>query len=237
MKKQKLSVFIIIGLFAIIMLILIFYTAGCNEKAVYTSAGAMKFDTIILDAGHGGLDGGAVGLDKTEEKDINLQITIKLKSILELYGYKIILTRSNDDSIHDENAKTVRQQKVSDIHNREKIIKSYPDAIFISIHQNKFYDSSVSGAQVFYSKNNELSVNLAQNISSSIVTHIQPDNPRQIKKSGTEIYLLYHSQVPSVMVECGFLSNYNDLSKLKNDAFQKRLALAIAEGIVNYSKG
>ena len=131
----------------------------------------------------------------------------------------------------------MRQQKVSDIRNREKIIKAYPDAIFVSIHQNNFYDTSVHGAQVFYSKNNLLSRTLAQSISESIIADVQPDNPREIKKSGTEIYLLYHSQIPSVMVECGFLSNYEDLTKLKDDVFQKKIAVSIAKGIINYSKG
>lgn len=236
MKKQKQFVFIIVVLLLIIMLFLILYIS-CNKNAVFTSSVTDNFNTIILDAGHGGLDGGAVAIDGTQEKILNLQITLKLKSILELYGYNIILTRCDDNSIHDENAKTVRQQKVSDIHNREKIIKSYPDAIFVSIHQNKFYDSSVSGAQIFYSKNNELSFALAKSVNDSVTSHIQPDNPRQIKKSGTEIYLLYNSAIPSVMVECGFISNYNDLNKLKNNDFQKKLALAIVEGILNYNKG
>ncbi len=237
MKKYKLLTIIIIFLFLIIISILILYTSLCNHNAVITSAGVTSFDTVILDAGHGGADGGAVAPDGTEEKLINLQITLKVKAILELYGYNVVLTRTDDNSIHDEQATSLRQQKVSDIRNREKIIQSHPSAIFVSIHQNKFYDASVCGAQVFYSKNNTLSQYLAQSISDSIVAEIQTDNPRQIKKSGTEIYLLYHSQIPSVMVECGFLSNYEDLSKLKNDSFQKMLAIAIVKGIVNYSKG
>lgn len=237
MKKFNLYVSIIIVLFLIIITFFLLYTARCNEKAVYTVGNVTECKTIILDAGHGGFDGGAVGLDGTEEKKINLQITIKLKAVLELYGYEIILTRNSDDAIHDGEAQTIRQKKVSDIKNREAIIKENPDAIFVSIHQNKFYDESVSGAQVFYSKNNELSPVLAQNISDSIVAFLQYDNSRQIKKSGTEIYLLYNSQIPSVMVECGFISNPNDLNNLKNDDYQKRLALAIAEGIINYSKG
>ena len=237
MKKHKLSVIIILVLFLIIISILILYTSSCNQKAIATSVCVSAFDTVILDAGHGGADGGAVAPDSTEEKLINLQITLKLKAVLELYGYNVILTRADDNSIHDKDASSLRQQKVSDIRNREKIIKAHPDAIFVSIHQNNFYDTSVHGAQVFYSKNNMLSRTLAQSISESITSDVQPDNPREIKKSGTEIYLLYHSQIPSVMVECGFLSNYEDLTKLKDAAFQKKIAVSIAKGIINYSKG
>lgn len=237
LKKHRLSVIIIAFLFLFIIIALILYTSFCNRKTVLASANVPKFDTVILDAGHGGADGGAVAPDGTLEKHINLRITLKIKALLELNGYNVILTRNSDESIHDEQAETLRQKKVSDIRNRKKVIDSHPDAIFVSIHQNKFYESSVHGAQVFYSKNNALSSFLAQSISESIVAEIQSDNPRQIKKSGTEIYLLYNSKIPSVMVECGFLSNNDDLNNLKNESFQKKLALAITKGIVNYSKG
>ncbi len=237
MKKHKLYVFIIFIFSLIIILFLTFNIVKNKNRTVYTSTSVSEFDTVILDAGHGGYDGGAVAPDGTLEKDLNLQITKKLKVILELYGYNVILTRIDDNSLHDSDAKTLRQQKVSDIHNREKIIKSNPDTVFVSIHQNNFYDSGVHGAQIFYSDNNPLSHVLAQSVNNSVTKFIQPDNNRGIKKSGTEIYLLYHSDIPSIMIECGFLSNYNDLNKLKNNEFQKEITLAITEGILNYSKG
>ncbi len=237
MKKFNLYVLIVLISFGIIISIFIFYTAWCNENAVFTGAGVSKNKTIILDAGHGGFDGGTASSDGTIEKDINLQITLKIKALLELYGYDIIMTRTDDSSIHDKDAQSIRQQKVTDIRNREKIIKENPNSLFVSIHQNFFADSSVHGAQVFYSKNNTSSSVLAQSISDAIASHIQPDNKRKIKKSGTEIYLLYHSTVPSVMVECGFMSNYNDLTNLKNENYQMKLAMAIVDGITNYYKG
>ncbi len=237
MKKINLFVIIVLLLFGFIISFLIFYTAFCNEKASIVSASIKKSTCVIIDAGHGGIDGGAVGLDGTNEKEINLSISLKIKSVLELYGFNVVLTREDDNSIHSDSAVTIRQKKISDIKNREKIIKENPDAIFISIHQNFFADSSVHGAQVFYSKNNKLSSELAQEISNSIVKNIEPENKRQIKKSGTEIYLLYHSTVPSVMVECGFMSNYSDLKKLQNEVYQTKLAVAIAQGIINFCKG
>lgn len=237
LNKQKLSI-IILSLSFIIIIFLIIYTAYCNEKTVFASAQLNQNNkTIILDAGHGTPDGGAVASDGTLEKDLNLIITQKLKDVLKLYGYNIVLTRTGDNSIHSSDAATIRQKKVSDIHNREKIINKHPDAIFISIHQNKFYDPSVNGTQIFYSSNNVLSADLAKQINNSIIESVQPNNPKQIKKSGTDIYLLYHSEIPSVMIECGFLSNYNDLQKLKKDEFQKQITLAIVQGILHYSKG
>ncbi len=237
MKKFNIYVSIVLLLFLIIITFFVIYTAFCNEKANNVSANTQNFNTVILDAGHGGVDGGAVADDATLEKDINLSIALKLKAVLEIYGYNVILTRSDDSSIHSQEAKTIRQKKISDIRNREKIILENQASLFVSIHQNKFSDTSVHGAQVFYSKNHQQSPVLAQEISNSIVKYIEPENKRQIKKSGTEIYLLYHSQIPSVMVECGFMSNNSDLNNLKSDIYQTKLAIAIADGIINYCKG
>ncbi len=237
MKKFNITILIIVFIFIFIISFLVFYTDLRNSDYIYASSGVAEIKTIILDAGHGGADGGAVAFDNTQEKHINLQITLKIKSVLELSGYDVILTRTSDDSIHSKDAVTLRQKKVSDIKNREKIINNNPDAIFISIHQNKFYDKNVHGAQVFYSGNNPESTVLAQKINDSIINTVQTNNPRQIKKSGTEIYLLYNSQIPSVMVECGFLSNSDDLNKLKDDKFQKKIALSISQGIINFIEG
>ena len=235
-NRFRLTVVLVISLFIIVLILFLIYTAYKNELAAVFGSGSNNAQTVILDAGHGGLDGGAVGIDGTVEKDINLQITQKLKAVLELYGYNVIMTRSDDGSIHDSDAQSTREQKVSDIHNREKIINEHPDALFVSIHQNHFSQEHVHGTQVFYSRNNTLSPALAQHIQDAIVSHLQPDNKRLIKKSGTEIYLLYHSKIPSVMVECGFMSNKNDMTDLKNQEYQRVLAFSIADGITNYLK-
>lgn len=227
---------IIILLFIILILSLIIYTAKTNESFTGVSGNIYNFRTVIVDAGHGGADGGTTGSDGSVEKEINLQIAQKLNRLLCLYGFNVIMTRENDDSIHSDDSATLRQKKISDIHNRMKIINENPDAIFVSIHQNHFADMSVHGTQVFYSKNNPMSRILAQKIQDSVAQNIQPDNMRQIKKSGTEIYLLYNSKSPSIMVECGFMSNKNDLSLLLDDDYQKKIALSIADGILNFYK-
>ena len=204
-----------------------------NFSSVSTNDSAIK--TIIVDAGHGGEDGGAIGIDGTVEKNINLDIALKLEKILKLYGYNVIMTRTQDAMTCDENLKSIRQKKVSDIHNRFKIIEENPNALFVSIHQNKFESTSQWGTQVFYSKNNEKSKLLADNIQTSITENIQMKNKRVTKKTGTEIFLLYHSTIPSVLVECGFLSNYDDLNKLKTDIYRKEMAILIADGILKYN--
>lgn len=192
---------------------------------------------IIIDAGHGGKDGGAVASDGTQEQYINLDIALKLNKKLNDAGYKTLLTRKDDNSIHDSNLTSVREQKVSDIHNRLKIIESNPGCIFVSIHQNYFTESRYNGAQVFYSPNNEKSSLLASCIQKSIVTDLQPDNTRQIKESGSSIYILYHSKEPSVLVECGFLSNTEETAKLNDENYRTQMADSVCKGIINYING
>lgn len=202
--------------------------------AVDASVSVLGDYTVVLDAGHGGIDGGTTADDGTPEKIINLQIAQKLEQILNAMGIKTVMTRTDDDSIHDSDANTIRQKKVSDIKNRLKIIENTENAIFVSIHQNHFGDSKYSGTQVFYSKNNPRSKALAEAIRAQIILNLQKENTREVKQSGTEIYLLYHSNIPSVMVECGFLSNKQETEKLKQESYQRQLAFLTALGIVEF---
>ncbi len=189
---------------------------------------------IIIDAGHGGEDGGAVAGDGTVEKDLNLEIALKLNVFLSIMGYKTELVRSTDTAIHT-NGETIRQRKISDIKNRFSLMNKYDNCLYISVHQNKFSDDSIYGAQTFYSPNNVESKILAEFIQKSISSQLQPDNNRVIKKSGTDIYLLYNATKPTVMVECGFVSNKMDLSNLKKPEYQNKMAISIAFGIINYN--
>ena len=189
---------------------------------------------IIVDAGHGGEDSGAVGVDGTYEKDINLQIALKVNEILSIFGYQTYLIRNIDKSIHTT-GNTIRERKISDIHNRADTMNLYDNCIYLSIHQNKYNDSGIWGAQTFYSTNFDESREIAQFIQSAISTELQRDNKRQIKKSGTDIYVLYNAAKPAVMVECGFVSNPNELSKLKDNTYQNSMALSISIGIINYN--
>lgn len=194
-----------------------------------------NYPVIIIDAGHGGVDGGAVAEDGTNEKDINLKIALKLNEFFTIMGYETRMVRYTDISIHNNDANTIREKKVSDIRNRTAIMEEYENCLYISIHQNKFDDSSVWGAQTFYSPNNENSKVLAMSIQTSIANTLQPENKRQIKPSGTSIYVLYNATKPAVMVECGFISNFNELAQLKNDEYQSKIAFSIMSGIINYN--
>ncbi len=198
------------------------------------SLNAAGLPTIIVDAGHGGIDGGAVGADGTVEKGINLAISKQLEQVLIALGFEVVMTRTEDTLIGDSSADTVRQQKVSDIKRRLAMTEKHDNALLVSIHQNKYSVEKYDGAQVFYAPNGEESKQLAELIQQSIVSRLQPENERAIKVSGKEIYLLYHSKIPSVMVECGFLSNRAELQKLKDEEYQKQMSFAIACAIVDY---
>lgn len=189
---------------------------------------------IIIDAGHGGFDGGASAPDGTLEKDINLKIALDLAELCKLGGFEVILTRETDSGTEkDENA-TIAERKKSDMQRRLKIIEENPDAVFVSVHLNKFTTSTAKGAQVFYSKNNPDSEALAKSVQKSIIDLIQHDNTRVIKKADNSIYLLKKTTIPSIIVECGFLSNNEELQLLKDVDYQSKIAFSIYCGILQY---
>lgn len=206
-----------------------------NKVQIINSVGTTKRDydyAVIIDPGHGGTDGGAVGVDGVIEKGINLSISLKLRTFFEQAGFKVIMTREDDRSIHDDNSNTIRKQKKSDLYNRFDIIKNNPRAIFISIHQNKFEDGKYSGAQVFYSKNNDASELLAATLQINIKKTLQPQNNREIIKAEKNLFLLYNAKTPAVLVECGFLSNANEAASLQNNDYQNKMAFAIFYGTI-----
>ncbi len=197
------------------------------------TAGELQQDfVIIIDAGHGGFDGGAVAFDGTLEKTLNLSIALKLDVCLSVLGYNTVLVRNDDSATNNPNDIGI-SAKVSDIKNRVAMMKKYPNGIFVSVHMNKYTTTQPHGAQVFYSGVDN-SQNLALLLQNSIARRVQPDNKRIIKQAGKDIYLLKHATIPSVIVECGFLSNPDELKLLKSDSYQTQIAVALAFGIVEY---
>lgn len=220
---------------AVAMLLCLVLLSGLfvtGEKSANVSAKATQRYTVIIDAGHGGFDGGAVAPDGTLEKDLNLSVALKLDSVLKIMGYDTVLVRDTDVSTADDKG-TERSQKVSDIKARLRLTEKYKDALFVSIHMNKYTSPQPHGAQVFYSQVDG-SKELAECIQRSITAGVQTDNKRVVKKTTKDIYLLYHAVIPSVIAECGFISNPDDLLKLKSDEYQLKMAAAIAAGINDY---
>ena len=195
---------------------------------------AFERPLLIIDAGHGGADGGCVAADGTPEKGINLSILQTMRDTAAVMGYDVVCTRESDVSIHDEGITGLSKQKKSDMDNRLAIINKYENAVAVSIHQNQFTDPKYSGAQMFYSKKSEAAHALAESIKGRIVATLQPENERETKPVGDELFLLNNAKCPMVMAECGFLSNEGEAQRLESPVYQKHMALTILFGVNDY---
>lgn len=192
---------------------------------------------IVIDPGHGGEDPGAVGADGTLEKDLNLEIANLLYALCVLNGYEAIMTRDKDTLLYDyydDLEDYTGQKKVYDLKNRLKIAEEYENAIYLGIHMNKFSQEKYSGTQIYYSKNNDLSGDIAKTLKDDIKANLQPNNTREIKGANSSIYILNNIENPAVLIECGFLSNQDELENLKNEQYRAKLALVIFSAICKY---
>lgn len=185
--------------------------------------------TVIIDAGHGGEDPGAVA-NGLLEKEINLLLSKKLESLFRPFDYNVVMTRSEDVLLYNSGEEDKKKQY--DLKNRVNIARSYENPVFVSIHMNKFYLSSSKGAQVFHS-DNLLSESLAESIQGSIKL-LQIENNRKVKNGASTVYLLEKLDCPAVLVECGFLSNADDAYCLSSEEYLNKLALLIYKGIVEW---
>ncbi len=189
-----------------------------------------KKPCVVIDAGHGGKDPGKVGINGALEKDINLEIAIKLQQFLEMEDVEVILTRESDAGLYDENASN---KKVQDMKRRVEIIEQSAPVLTVSIHQNSYHEEYVHGAQTFYYENSEQSKLLAEKIQQVLLNGVDKENKR-VAKSNDSYYLLKKTSSPIVIVECGFLSNSEEAGKLESDYYQEKMAWAIHLGILQY---
>lgn len=185
---------------------------------------------LVIDAGHGGEDCGTIGTDGALEKDINLAIALNLHDFARVCGYSANLTRNGDYLVYSEDDDRSR----SDLYNRFDYINSFDNPVLISIHQNHFDDEREWGMQVWYSPNDDVSKILADEILNYTKHNIQPENKRENKKSDSSYYIIHKAKVPSVMVECGFMSNKAENEKLKNEIYQKDIAFSVFAGFNEY---
>lgn len=193
---------------------------------------------IVLDAGHGGIDSGTLNNDKTiYEKEINLAITLKIRELLESSGAHVILTREDDSSLYIEDGnKTIRQKYNENLKNRKQIIKEANADMFVSIHMNALTGAGASkyyGAQTFYPSGKEDSIKLSKSIQQELKRVVDQTNNREIKPR-EDLYLLKDNDIPSVLIECGFLSNEKEAKMLTDEKYQEKIAWAIYVGIQNY---
>lgn len=203
---------------------------GSDEVFPVFSSKELK---ILIDAGHGGFDGGAT-VNGVSEKDINLSVALKLKDLIKENGWKVEMTRDSDTSTEDKERKDGTSAKTSDLKRRREMIKEKGADLFISIHMNKFPQEKYWGAQVFYASSPPESRILGECIQKALPRLLEDGNERVAKQGDSGIYILKSAEVPSVIVECGFLSNPQEVIKLQDDEHQNKLALAIYEGIKDF---
>lgn len=214
-----------------LMLGLIFFLAAVMVVLIWTNSKATQERKVkrivVIDPGHGGNDPGKVGVSGIKEKDINLEISMKLKKCLENKGIEVIVTRDKDQCLATPGA---RNKKTSDMSNRVELINSSQAMLFVSIHQNSYPDADVKGAQVFYYGKSQESELLAKRIQDKLISTVDSENHRTIK-TGNDLYILRKTTIPGVIVECGFLSCPREEAKLCDEEYQEKIANAIADAI------
>ena len=209
-----------------------FFLSSLPVSGTMASAGATSV-CVILDPGHGGEDGGAVGVNGVLEKDLNLTVALGLAALLREAGVEVILTRTDDRLLYGEAGNIKGHRKENDLKNRLEIAKGRPDALFVSIHMNTFSVAKYSGLQVYYAET-EGSRDLAERIQSAARTRLQPDNHRKVHAASSSIYLLRNAVGRAVLVECGFLSNPEECARLSEKDYQSELCFSIFCGMMEY---
>lgn len=220
-------------IFIVLMLILCMLLFSIREETASTNAAD---SVVIIDAGHGAPDGGAVGKSGVLEKDLNLAVAKLLEQKLSESGQKVIMTRTEDKGLYKKEDASLRDKKREDMKLRASIANTMGASCFVSIHMNQFTDPKYSGPQVFYAANAEGSEELAEEIRRSFFSEIGPHCTREIKPVSKDLYLLRNAKNPAVIVECGFLSNPEEEALLKQEAYQEKVANAIFLGIQNFIK-
>ncbi len=186
--------------------------------------------TIVIDPGHGGNDPGKVGINSALEKDVNLAIALKLKKYLEQEDMEVVMTRQEDKGLYEE---TDSNKKVHDMKNRLAIMEGAKPALVVSVHQNSYPEESVSGVQVFYYRDSAEGKKAALLMQEQMIATLQPTKERAAKENST-YYILKKTTVPTIIVECGFLSNREEADRLTSEDYQERVAWAIHLGIMRY---
>lgn len=217
-----------------LLVFILFIAAASGGSYVVTTISEVTTSTglqIIIDAGHGGIDGGATSCTGVLESQLNLEIALRLDCVFRLLGYQTIMIRTEDVSIYT-NGNTIAAQKISDLKERVRIVNESDNALLVSIHQNTYPDGSLSGAQVFYGPQGN-SMELARDLQSELINHLNPGSNRKSKRA-EGIYLMQHIDHPGILVECGFISNPTEEAMLRDTEYQQKLACIIASSICSF---
>lgn len=231
--KTKLTAAAMVPLYLVVCAVILLLTAAGNRAVTVMAQSAPVEDRlcIIIDAGHGDPDGGAVSCTGVSESGINLEISQRLRDLLHLLGYDTMMTRTTASSVYTQ-GDTIGEKKVSDLKERVRMVNAVEDSILLSIHQNHYSDSRYSGAQMFWA-DTEGSKELAEALQSAFVSHLNHGSNRAAKKC-QGIYLMEHIECPAVLVECGFLSNPAEEASLRDEEYQKKICCVIVSALSEF---
>lgn len=243
-SKAKWNCCMIISVVLVIVLLLQLKVWFSREDSLVSAT--VEGFVVIVDAGHGGEDGGAVGINGSVESHINLQIAMMLEELLVFYGTDVLLLRDSDISLHDEGVETVKARKTSDLQNRVAMVNQYDNGLLLSIHQNFYIEEQYFGAQVFYAGRSsedsmgleeEIAKDYAESLQKAFQEQLNPENHREAKLVDSSLYLMNHVQLPAVLIECGFLSNGVEAELLAKETYQLKIACIIAGSIFQREMG
>lgn len=217
-------------LITLIITIGVFSYIGRRDTAV-VNVYEGSHPTLIIDAGHGGADGGATSLSGVLESEINLEIVLRIERVAALYGVKTELTRTSSDIDYPSDADTIREKKVADTKSRVELVNSTESAVFVSIHQNIYNSGTVRGFQVMYAGTPQ-SEDFAAVMQSTLAAALDPSNSRTPSKIPSDVFIMNNIQCPAILIECGFLSNYEDEALLLSDAYQIKIAASVVSAYI-----
>ena len=225
MKRDNWVVFAPFYILVVIVFLGIAHIGSNTVTTIHQQKAVPRQHRFVIDAGHGGIDGGATSCTGMLESQINLEIALRLEDLMHFLGYDTVMIRRTDESIYTE-GNTIASQKVSDLKERVRIANETENAILISLHQNTYADSKYSGAQVFYADDSQ-SKQKAQSLQQNLVKILNPESNRK-SRAAKGVYLMEHITCPGVLIECGFLTNPVEESRLRSDTYQKQLCAVIA---------
>ncbi len=231
MKRDTWIVFAPFYLLVVIVFLGIAHMGSSTITTIQQQKPVDREHRIVIDAGHGGIDGGATSCSGVLESHINLEIALRLEDMFHLLGYDTVMIRRTDESIYTQ-GNTIASQKVSDLKERVRIANETEDGILISLHQNTYSDSRYRGAQVFYA-NGDCSQKIAQALQQNLIAVLNPNSQRK-SKSAKGVYLMEHISCPGILVECGFLTNPEEEALLRNNEYQTKLCAVIAATVSAY---
>lgn len=231
MKKKKCSTAVLLYGLIIVSFLVVTYLTSAATTVVAQMIPMERSHTIVIDAGHGGEDGGATSCTGMLESAFNLQISTRLNDLFHLLGYRTLMVRTTDRSVYTQ-GDTIAAKKVSDLRQRVKLVNETENAILVSIHQNTFSDSRYAGAQVFYGPEGESQL-LAEQLQTVICGALNPGSNRRAKKADG-IYLMQHIECTGILVECGFLSNAEEEAALRSESYQKKICCVIASAVGSF---